>query len=122
VSGICGMAVCRDFEDQTYQLFFTTPLRRRDYLAGRLAGSLIVCLLVFTSIPLGLLAGTIAPWADRVHMAPVRPWAYIQPYLLLVVTTVCSTGAVFFAVGALSRRLVFVYLQGVLLVAAYLGV
>ena len=34
----------------------------------------------------------------------------------------CWTGALFFAVGALSRRIVFVYLQGVLFVALYLAV
>ncbi len=55
-------------------------------------------------------------------MAPIRLWVYVQPYLLFIATTVCWTGALFFAVGALSRRIVFVYLQGVLFVALYLGV
>ena len=79
VSALCGMAVCRDFEDGTYQLFFTTQLRRRDYLIGRLAGSLIVSLFVFSGITVGLLAGTVMPWADSVHMAPIRLWVYVQP-------------------------------------------
>src|SRR6185295_16814973 len=122
LSGICGMAVCRDFEEGTYQLFFTTPLRRRDYLLGRLAGALIVSLFVFSGITLGLLAGTLMPWADRFHMDPIRLWVYVQPYLLFIATTVCWTGALFFAVGALSRRIVFVYFQGVIFVVLYLGV
>jgi ABC-type transport system involved in multi-copper enzyme maturation permease subunit len=122
VSAICGMAVCRDFEEDTYQLLFTTPLRRRDYLLGRLAGSLLVSLVVFLGIPLGLLLGTVAPWADHEHMAPIRLWVYVQPYLVFIAVAVCWTGALFFAVGALTRRIVFVYLQGVLLVAIYMGV
>ena len=51
VSAICGMSVCRDFEEDTYQLLFTTPMRRRDYLLGRLTGSLIVSLVVFSPRP-----------------------------------------------------------------------
>jgi len=122
LSAICGMAVCRDFEDDTYQVFFTTPMRRRDYLLGRLAGALLVSLFVFSGITLGLLAGTVMPWADKVHMEPIRLSVYVQPYLLFIATTVCWAGALFFAVAALSRRIVFVYLQGVLFVALYLGV
>src|SRR5688572_10020397 len=79
LSGIRGMAVCRDFEEGTYQLFFTTPLRRRDYLLGRLIGALFVSLFVFSGITLGLLAGTVMPWADQTHMDPVRLWVYVQP-------------------------------------------
>jgi ABC-2 type transport system permease protein len=122
LSAICGMAVCRDFEDDTYQVFFTTPLRRRDYLLGRLAGALLVSLFVFSGITAGLLAGTVMPWADHVHMEPIRLWVYVQPFLLFIATTVCWAGALFFAVGALSRRIVFVYLQGVVFIAIYLGV
>jgi ABC-type transport system involved in multi-copper enzyme maturation permease subunit len=122
LSAICGMAVCRDFEDETYQVFFTTPMRRKDYLLGRLIGALLVSLFVFSGITLGLLIGTVMPWADRIHMDPIRLWVYVQPYLLFIATTVCWAGALFFAVGALSRRIVFVYLQGVLFVALYLGV
>ena len=122
LSAICGMAVCRDFEDDTYQLFFTTPLRRRDYLAGRLVGSLLVSLLVFTGITVGLLLAPVVPWADHAHMAPIRLWVYVQPYLLFIATMVCSAGVFFFTLGALTRSIVFVYLQGVLFVALYLGI
>src|SRR6185295_11471559 len=46
VSAICGMAVCRDFEEDIYPFFFTTTMKRRDYLMGRLAGALLVSLFV----------------------------------------------------------------------------
>ena len=122
LSAICGMAVCRDFEEDTYQVFFTTPMTRRDYLLGRLIGSLLVSLLVFAGGTVGLLLGTVMPWADHAHMAPIQLWSYAQPYFLFVATTVCGAGALFFALGALTRSVVFVYLQGVVFVALYLGV
>jgi hypothetical protein len=122
LSAVCGMAVCRDFEEDTYQILFTTRLTPRDYLVGRLAGSLLISLLVFTGVPLGLLAGTVMPWADAAHMEPIRLWTYAQPYLLFIATTTCAAGALFFALGALTRSVVFVYLQGVLFVAMYLAV
>ena len=122
LSGICGMAVCRDFEEDTYQVFFTTQMRPRDYLLGRLTGSLIVSLAVFLAVPAGLLVGTVLPWADHAHMAPIALWVYFQPYFLFIVTTILGAGALFFALGALTRSVTFVYLQGVLFVALYLAV
>jgi ABC-2 type transport system permease protein len=122
LAGLCGMAVCRDFEEDTYQVFFTTPMSRRDYLLGRLIGSLLVSWLVFSAATAGLLLGTVAPWADHLHMTPIRLWVYVQPYLMFVATTVLGAGCLFFALGALTRSVVFVYLQGIAFVAAYLGV
>ena len=54
-------------------------------------------------------------------MAPVALWVYVQPYLLFVVTTVLGAGALFFALGALTRNVTFVYLQGVLSVVLYIA-
>ena len=122
LSGLCGMAVCRDFEEDTYQVFFTTQMGPREYLLGRLTGSLIVSLAVFLAIPAGLLVGTVVPWADHEHMAPIRLWAYVQPYFLFIVTDILASGALFFALGALTRSVTVVYLQGVAFVALYLVV
>ncbi len=120
ISAICGMAVCRDFELNVYPLLFTRPIRRRDYLAGRWLGSLVVCALVFAALPLGLLAGTWMPWVDRTYRMPFAIWPYVQPYLLFTGTAVFAFGTLFFALGALTRRVTVVYLQGALLLSIYL--
>src|SRR5579862_8710237 len=50
VSGLMGTTVYRDFERRTHELYFTTPLRKRDYLIGRFIGSYLVTLAVFTGL------------------------------------------------------------------------
>jgi len=120
VSAICGMAICRDFELDVHALLFTTRVRRRDYLAGRWLGSLLVSALVLVSIPAGLLAGNWMPWVDRTYRMPFAGWSYLQPYLTIVLPTVFAAGTLFFAIGALTRRVVVVYLQGALFLGIYL--
>lgn len=120
IAAVCGMAVCRDFELDVHSLFFTTRVRRRDYLAGRWLGSLMVSALVLAAIPIGLLAGNWMPWVERAHRMPFAIWPYVQPYLTIVLPTVFWAGTLFFAVGALTRRVTVVYLQGALFLGIYL--
>src|SRR5262249_10781765 len=45
ISAIFGTSIFRDFEQDTYQMFFTKPLKKRDYLGGRWLGSFVVTVL-----------------------------------------------------------------------------
>src|SRR5438309_8526632 len=48
ISAIFGTSILRDFRDETWQLIFTRPISKFDYLAGRWAGSMVVCTIVFS--------------------------------------------------------------------------
>jgi ABC-2 type transport system permease protein len=115
-----GMSILRDFEQDTYQIFFTTPIKKRDYLGGRLLGSLVITVLIFSGIIFGLIAGKFMPWADQVKLAPINLWFHVQPFLLFSVTEIIFAGAMFFMVGALTRNIVFIYAQGIVFLAALL--
>jgi ABC-2 type transport system permease protein len=120
ISAIFGTSIYRDFEQDTYQIFFTTPLKKRDYLGGRMLGSVVITALIFSGIIFGLMAGKFMPWADQARLAPINLWFHVQPFLLFSVTEILFAGALFFMIGALTRNIVFVYLQGVVFLAAYL--
>jgi hypothetical protein len=120
ISAIFGTSIYRDFEQDTYQIFFTTPLKKRDYLGGRLLGSAVITALIFSGIIFGLMAGKFMPWADQARLAPINLWFHVQPFLLFTLTEIFFAGALFFMVGALTRNIVFVYLQGVVFLAAQL--
>lgn len=115
-----GMSILRDFEQDTYQIFFTTPIKKRDYLGGRLLGSLVITVLIFSGIIFGLMAGKFMPWADQARLAPINIWFHVQPFLLFSVTQIIIAGAMFFMVGALTRNIVFIYAQGIVFLAALL--
>ena len=120
MAAIFGTAIYRDFEQETYQTFFTTPIKKRHYLGGRFIGSFLVTLLTFSGLFFGLIVGAQMPWADQARLMPVDLWFHIQPFLLFVVVNSFVAGALFFTVGALTRNIVAVYLQGVAMFSLYL--
>jgi ABC-2 type transport system permease protein len=120
MAAIFGTSILRDFQRDTYQMIFTKPIGKFDYLGGRWAGSLIATLLVFAGIPVGEILGAFAPWVDHTRLGPINLPMLGYHYLVMIVPQVFFLGSVFFLVAALTRRVIVVYLQGVVLFAAYL--
>ena len=120
ISAIFGTSILRDFQRDTYQMLFTKPISKFAYLGGRWAASFVVCVLVFAGVSVGMWLGTYAPWTDHVRIAPNHLWWYVQPFLSLTVVQIFVLGSLFFAVAALSRKLVVVYLQGVAVFMVYI--
>lgn len=114
-SAIMGVAIVRDFEHRTEALFFTAPIRKADYLLGRFLGSFLVLSLILTAIPLALMLGELMPWRDADKLLPFRAAIYWWPFLVLVLPNAFIVGALFFMVGALSRRMLVVFMQGIIL-------
>ena len=119
-SAIMGVAVVRDFEHRTDALFFTKPIKRWEFLTGRYAGAVLVLLLTLTAIPLGLMLGEFMPWRNADRLLPFRAAVYWQPYLTLIVPNALIAGSIFFAVGAISRKMLVVFAQGMVFLILYL--
>jgi ABC-2 type transport system permease protein len=120
ISAIFGPAILRDFQQDTYPLLFTKPISKFDYLGGRWAASVVISVLVFSGLVFGAIVGAFMPWADKERIAPIHLWAHLQPFLSITVVQIFFLGSLFFCVAALSRRIIVVYLQGVVLFALYL--
>ncbi|MGH7555822.1 MAG: ABC transporter permease/M1 family aminopeptidase, partial [Longimicrobiales bacterium] len=97
----------------------TTRMSRWGYLGGRFFGAFIAMLVVFAGIPIGALLGSLMPWVDAEKLLPVHLWHYVQPFLLFGITNVFFISALFFAVGALTRSIFAVYVQGIVLLVAW---
>lgn len=119
IAAIFGTSVLRDFQRDTYQILFTKPISKFAYLGGRWAGSFVTCVGVFAGVMLGAWLGTFAPWADHARIGPNHLWWYLQPFLSIVVVQIFFLGTLFFAVGALTRRIFIVYLQGAAVFMVY---
>ncbi|MEM7656455.1 MAG: M1 family aminopeptidase [Bacteroidota bacterium] len=119
-SGIMGVPVLRDFQHKTDSMMFTAPIKKRDYLFGRFFGSFLVALFVFSGALFGLMIGGAMPWLEPERMLPYHVWHYIQPFLVIVVPSLFLASAFFFLGGTLSKRLLFVFTQGALLLVLYL--
>ncbi|AQG80631.1 ABC transporter permease/M1 family aminopeptidase [Spirosoma montaniterrae] len=119
ISAVMGVAIVRDNENNTESLFFTTPVRKADYLFGRFLGSFLILLLILTGMPLGMWIADLMPWRDADRMLPVRPIIYWQPFLTLAVPHAFIMSVIFFSVGALSRRMVVIFTQGLFFLILY---
>jgi ABC-2 type transport system permease protein len=123
-SALMSTPVYRDFEHDTHHLFFTLPISKLGYLGGRFAGSLVIALLVYTAVPLGLLAGSfigsLAGSLEPDKIGPFRIDAYIQPFFTIILPNVLFCGAIFFSLASLSRKMVYAYLGNVVLLVVYI--
>ncbi len=119
-SMIMGVAVLRDFDHNVAPLLFVNPIKKSDYLLGRFLGSFAVLIFIFSSVPIGLILGDFMPWRASADLLPFNVWRYIQPFFTIVLPNLFFTGAIFFVAGALSRKLLVVYTQGIILLMCYI--
>ncbi|MEZ5040216.1 MAG: M1 family aminopeptidase [Saprospiraceae bacterium] len=119
-SMIMGVPILRDFEYQMESLLFVNPIKKRDYLLGRFLGSFAVLVFVFSGLLWGIILGEYMPWRDADNLLPFNFWAYLKPFLTLVLPTLFFGGSLFFVSGALSRKLMVVYTQGILFFVVFI--
>jgi flagellar basal body-associated protein FliL len=119
-SMIMGVSILRDFDHRMESLMFVNPITKSEYLLGRFLGSFIVLLFVFSGLLIGMMLGSGMPWRDANESLPFHFWHYVQPFICVVVPNLFFVGCLFFVSGALSRKFIVVYTQGIILLVAYL--
>ncbi|MEM6321092.1 MAG: M1 family aminopeptidase [Bacteroidota bacterium] len=119
-SMIMGVAALRDFDHHMEALLFINPIGKLDYLLGRFLGSFLILLFIFSGLLFGVMLGNYMPWRAEEQQLAFHIWHYIQPFLSIVLPNLFFGGTLFFVGGALSRRLLVVYTQGIILLTFYL--
>ncbi len=118
-AAIAGQATYQDTDSHSTELFFTVPITKFDYLAGRFLGALAVQLLIFSSVGFGAYVGMRLPWLDPSRLGPTNGLAYLQPYLILVLPNLVLTTAIFFGLAVLWKKMLPVYAGSVILLISY---
>lgn len=118
-AAIAGQATYQDVDSNSTSFFYTAPITKFDYLAGRFLGAMAIQLIIFTSVGLGTWAGTHMPWLDPARVGPQFPFGYVQPYFTLVIPNLIFTTAIFFALASLTRKMLPVYVGSVVLLIGY---
>ena len=121
IAAVMGRAVQQDFENRTEHFFFTAPIRKGEYLAGRFVGAVAVLIVVMSGVALGAAAGLFLPGIDPDRVGPFRLAAYVTPYLTVVLPNLVVLGGIFFCLAALTRRMLPVYIGSVLMLIGYLA-
>ena len=114
-------AILRDFEIGTYEMFFSRPVRKLDYVLGRFVAAFGVSVVAFLGVPLGMILGSFMPWLDPARLGPFMPGAYLFALLVLALPNLFLSAATFFTVATLSRSMLYTYLAVVGFFAAYVA-
>lgn len=120
ISAVMGVSIVRDFEHRTEALFFTAPITKGNYLAGRFIGSLAILIVILTAMPLGMMLAEFMPWRDADKLLPFRAATYWNPFFIFTLPNAFFLGSLFFMVGALSRRMIVVFTQGMIVLLVYM--
>jgi len=119
-SMIMGVPVLRDFQYDVTSLIYVNPIAKRDYLLGRFLGSFVVLLFIFSAVFWGMMIGEFMPWKKPNEFLPFQFINYLQPFIWVVLPTLFFGAAVFFATGALTKKLMVVYTQGVVIFVLFM--
>ncbi len=113
-------ALLRDFEQGTAELYFSTPLRRGHYLAGRLLAAMLACLLIYLLAAAGLFLAQFMPWIAPERLGPVSlaPYGWSFAIIVLPNLVLCTVMLALFA--SLSRSIMWVYLGVLAFLLLYL--
>jgi len=105
---LMGDIVVRDFRLGVDPLIFSKPVGRASYLLGKFLGSFFVLVCCYSVFAITLFLLQWAPFSGMVVL-PVRVVPYFKHFIIIVVISHLSLGAIYFAAGTLTRNAKVVY-------------
>ncbi|MBD8527177.1 ABC transporter permease/M1 family aminopeptidase [Pseudomarimonas arenosa] len=102
-------AALRDFDTRSAELFFSSPVKRRDYLLGRFLGGYSSTVGIMLAVAFGLFVGTGMPWVDVERLGPTPIAAYAWAFGVLVLPNLLFISALLFTVAVLTRSTLMTY-------------
>ncbi len=125
VTAFMNSAALRDFENNTSQLVFTTPLSKAGYYFGHYTGAVIVAMIPLLGVSLGVLSGTVANgmfhWMDPERFGPLSLQGHAEALILFVLPNILFCGSIVYAISALTRKTTLSYIATLALLVAYIA-
>jgi ABC-type transport system involved in multi-copper enzyme maturation permease subunit len=116
-----GNAAYRDYEQKTDALFFTAPIRKVPFLAGRFGGSFTMSIMVFVAAAIAFAVGNKMWWLDKDTLGPFSWKPYFVAFGIGIIPNLLLISALFFCVASLTRNIMATYASMVLFFVGYLA-
>jgi len=97
-------AALRDFKYNTYQILFTTPMRRRDFLLARFLGATVVSVIPMMGVSAGILLAKYMPWVDPERWDAVHWAAHLKGIYVFALPNAFFMAAILFAMETACYR------------------
>lgn len=117
-------AAIRDFENNTDQIVFSTPISKAGYYFGHFAGALVVALIPMFGVSLGMWLGAVVGpamgWMDAARFGPFEVAGHLNAYVAIVIPNMIFAGGILYAVAALTRSTMYSFVAAVVLLVGYI--
>ena len=112
-------AAARDFSYNTYQIVFSTPLKRSDFLLGRFLGAAFVSMIPMLGVSIGMILAKYMPWVEPERWGPVIWKAHLVSLFVFAVPNAFIIAAILFAVAVVARSEIVSFIASLVLLAGY---
>lgn len=102
-------ALLRDHEQGMADLIFASPIRRRDYVGGRMAAAIFASLCVYGLIALGLFVAQFMPWLEPQRLGPATAVPHLWALGVIVLPNLVFMAALLSLLAILTRSVLWVY-------------
>jgi ABC-2 type transport system permease protein len=119
VTAFVNSAAARDFSHNTYQIIFTTPIRRRDFLLGRFFGATLASVIPMLGVSIGILLAKYMPWVEPERWERVIWSAHLKGILVFALPNAFFMAAILFTIAVLARNEIVSFVGALLLLAGY---
>lgn len=120
ITAFLNSAAARDFSEKTSQIFFTTPIKKRDFLFGRFFGAIIISIIPFLGVSVGNLIGTAMPWLDDELIGPTIWSGHFHGIMVFTIPNLLFAGAIIFSIAALTRNTILSFVGSIGLLVGYI--
>jgi ABC-2 type transport system permease protein len=118
-------AAIRDFENNTQQIIFSTPLSKAGYYFGHWGGAIIAACVPLIGVSIGVLAGSALSvafdWQEADRFGPVYWGAHLSGLLIFILPNTIFIGSIIYTISALTRSTIFSYIATLALLIAYIA-
>jgi ABC-2 type transport system permease protein len=119
VTAFVNSAAARDFSHNTYQIIFTTPVRRRAFLLGRFFGATLVSVIPMLGVSIGILLAKYMPWVEPERWERVIWSAHLKGIFVFAVPNAFFMAAILFTIAVLARNEIVSFVGALLLITGY---
>jgi ABC-2 type transport system permease protein len=117
-------AAIRDFENNTAQIVFASPIQKASYYFGHFGGAFLAAMIPMLGITLGMWLGVIingfAEWLDPERFGPLELNGHIQGFLMFVIPNTLFCGGIIYAIASLTRSTLYSFIAATVLLVGYI--
>jgi ABC-2 type transport system permease protein len=111
--------VARDDETGFGPIIRSTPITKLEYLIGRFLGAFAISALCMLLVPLGIVAGTIMPWADPTRLGPSGLVEHLYGYFVIALPNLFIHSGLLFALATITRSMMAAYLGAIGFISSF---